>query len=243
MHCQYRDYIDSIYVYIPNTKNRYFTNQMKIHSLNSPYDTAWLSICASDKQYDFFRRKVISPEGIAAPKEILTMVERNSKGYVVAININVNYFKRVFPQSNYQNILLIKDNSEILLASRDLEDVEKLFAEIITTPLFINNASQGTISSGAEEYILLRTHAPVLGLDYVSIIEKKILYKPLYEILITIALVIVFCIVICLIISIMYSTQLTNRIQEIVEMLQRAGINIILNLFDIHPIPSLDTSA
>jgi len=218
-----RDYIDSIYVYIPNTKDRYFTNQMKIHSLNSPYDTAWLSICESDKQYDFFRRKVISSEGIAAPKDILTMIERNSKGYVVAININVNYFKRVFPQNTYQNLLIIKDNSEILLASRDQEDVEELFTKLTSTQLFINNASQGTISSGAEEYVFLRTHTPVLGLDYVSIIEEKILYKPLYEILITIALVIVFCIVICLIISIMYSTQLTNRIQEIVEMLQRAG--------------------
>jgi two-component system sensor histidine kinase YesM len=218
-----RDYIDSIYAYIPNTKNRYLTNQMKIHSVDSPYDPAWLTLCDSDKQYDFFRREIASAEGVATPKDILTMVERNSKGYVVAININVNYFKRVFLQSNYQNLLIIKDKSEVLLASRSQEIVERVFPGIRDSSLFVDNSSQATISSGSEEYILLRSHSSLLGLDFVSMIEKKVLYKPLYEILTTISLVIIGCIVICMVISLLYSTQLTNRIQEIVEMLQRAG--------------------
>ncbi|MGI6227434.1 MAG: sensor histidine kinase [Peptococcales bacterium] len=217
-----RDYIDSIYVYIPNAKNRYLTNQMKIYSMDSPYDAKWLSICASDKRYDFFRREIPAIEGFTTSKDILTMVERNNKGYVVAININVNYFKRILHQSNYQNLLIIKYKSEVLLASKDTDIMETLFPNIINSPLFVNNESQGIISSGSDEYILLRTHTPLLGLDFLSITEKKELYKPLYKILHTIGLVFIACILICLAISFAYSTQLTKRIHEIVEMLKHA---------------------
>jgi hypothetical protein len=107
-----RDYIDSIYVYIPNNRGAFLTSQANIFTLYGAMDRNWLSVCAGEDNYRLIKRQANLFAFISASRDYLTIIEENSKGLVVAVNVMASYFKRIFENLN------LKQGQKIMILNR-----------------------------------------------------------------------------------------------------------------------------
>lgn len=190
-----RDYIESIYVYLPNSKNAYITNQMNIYHISTSPDKTWIEDVQSIAQNDIFRRHIAGHY-----YDTITITEQNSKGYIVAININASYFERMLSSMSItkgQKMLLTKDNI-IASSSRNID---------------INERNSTLFSTQIDNYNCLLT----------SIIPNKELFSYEYNLLLVTIIISVICIIISLSASIYCSYRMTNRINDIITLLKNSS--------------------
>lgn len=207
-----RDYIDSIYVYLPNSNNAYITNQMNIFHLESSTDSLWLSECFSANTHDLFRRTIQGNR-----HDTITITERNQKGYIVAININASYFERLFKEMatiDKQKIILTKKDGAAIASNTSQNELSKIMKRYLE--------SNGSSSFIYEDHTIFTIPIENYNAYCISVIPNNVLFS--YEInLLKITIAISFvCIIISLIISILYSYQMTKRINSIIELLQNS---------------------
>ncbi|WP_313185477.1 sensor histidine kinase [Lacrimispora sp.] len=210
-----RDYIDSIYVYIPNAKGRYLTNQANVYDMDSGPDQNWLSICSGDRAYRVIRRT--ASLSASASRDYLTVIQENSKGYTVAVNIVVSYFKRLFTNSYLENghAIILSDGNNLLFSSNADINALDLINRLEALP-----DREGLIRLDSD--LIMRSHSRNSGLDFLSVTPISIAYANIYR-LITITCVTVFlCVLMSVIVSYRYAINVSGHLYAILDLMDAA---------------------
>ena len=212
-----RSYIDSIYVYLTNSKKNYLTNSAHIYKLDGPVDTNWLSLCDGDSPYRLIRRQASLHPGIPTSQDYLTVIQENNKGHIVAVNIVVSYFKRLFQNLNLKpgEIIMFVDDGELLLSSSQNPLSDQIlnsldFSSHDQMPLYINGM------------LVFQTHSSDTGLDFISIIPEKEIYSNI-RYLMTLAMAAMgICLVISILLSIRHAVNISSHLYSILDLMDAA---------------------
>ena len=210
-----RDYIDSIYVYIPNEKQRYLTNQANIYDMEAGPDKNWLSACSGNDSYRVIRRT--TDLYASAPRDYLTVVQEDAKGNTVAVNIVVSYFKRLFSNSYTESghAIILSDGVHALFSSSADFDAQELIRQLAS-----QDDSQNLIQLG--QNLIIRSHSHTTGLDFISVTPTAIAYSNIYR-LITITCVTVFlCILMSVIVSYRHAINVSSQLYAILDLMDAA---------------------
>lgn len=227
-----RSYIDSIYVYIPNSRGKYLTNGAHIYTLDGFVDTNWLEICGGTSPYRLIRRQASIYPGIKTPQDYLTVVQENSKGHVVAVNIVVSYFKRLFQNLNLKNgeIIMFVDNGTLLLSSSQDPHIPEILEKLDSgdhshTPMEIGGM------------LVFKTHSPDTGLDFISAVPKKEIYSNIRRLMVLAIAAGGVCIVLAVLFSIRYAVNVSRHLYSILDLMEAA-----ISHQELPPVKSHDNS-
>lgn len=210
-----RDYIDSIYVYVPNEGKRYLTNQANIYDMENGPDKNWLSACSGDNAYRVVRRT--TNLYTSAPRDYLTVVQEDAKGNTVAVNIVVSYFKRLFANSYVESghTIILSDGEKALFSSSTAFDAQEFIRQLSD-----DDASAHLIQ--LEQNLIMRSHSSTTGLDFLSVTPISIAYANIYR-LITITCVTVFlCILFSVIVSYRHAIRISGQLYAILDLMDAA---------------------
>ncbi len=191
-----RDYIESVYVYLPNSKNAYITNQMNVYHIESSPDKTWLLDVESSLPNDIFRRHISGKY-----HDTITITERNYKDYIVAVNINASYFEKLFGSMAIvkgQKMMLIKDNGTIIAS---------------------NSEHPGT----NDKTTTFSTDISNFNCTLISIMPDKELFSYEYNLLLVTIIISIICIIASLLASLYCSYRMTNRINDIIILLRNSA--------------------
>lgn len=210
-----RDYIDSIYVYIPNENQRYLTNRANVYSLGNGPDQNWLSDCSGNGSYRVIRRT--AELYASAPRNYLTVVQEDARGNTVAVNIVVSYFKRLFTNSYIENghAIILSDGTNALFSS----NVDLNAQELIRC---ISAQEAGTQLIQLGKNLIVCSHSPTTGLDFISVTPISIAYANIYR-LISITCVTVFlCVLLSVIVSYRHAINISSQLYAILDLMDAA---------------------
>ena len=210
-----RDYIDSIYVYIPNEKGRYLTNQAHVYELSSGPDKDWLAACAGVREYRVVRRSATLSDSM--PHEYLTVIQENSKGYTVAVNIVVTYFKRLFSNSYLDSgrAIILSDGETALFSSESTLDAQKFVDFLKTVP-----DQDGLIR--IDHDLVMRSRSQTSGLDFISVTPIAIAYANIYRLIAITGITVFLCILISVITSYKYAGNVSRQLYAILDLMDAA---------------------
>lgn len=212
-----RSYIDSIYVYIPNEKGTYLTNTAHIYPLDAAEDPHWLSVCSGASPYRLIRRQASLYEGINSPRDYLTVVQENGKGHVVAVNIVVSYFKRLFQNLNLKQgeVILFVDNGTLLFSSGDTAASEAILQALYARSEALNLTE-------IDGMLVSRSHSSTTGVDFFSAVPKREIFSSV-ERLMTLSLAAMgVCILISILLSLRYSINVSRQLYSILDLMDAA---------------------
>ncbi|PST34435.1 sensor histidine kinase [Enterocloster lavalensis] len=210
-----RDYIDSIYVYIPNARGRYLTNQANVYEMATGPDKDWLSACSGDSAYRVIRRS--TSLYASAPRDYLTVVQENSKGYTVAVNIVVSYFKRLFTNSYLESgraIVLAEGGKALFSSSQDL-DAQDLVGRL-----------EGMTDTGGllrlDNNLIMRSYSPNTGLDFISVTPVSLAYANIYRLIGITCATVFLCILVAVMTSYRYAVNMSRQLYAILDLMDAA---------------------
>ena len=213
-----RDYIDSIYVYIPNQRGRYLTNQARVYELETGPDKEWLSVCADGDEYQVIRRSATLYDSM--PHEYLTVVQKNAKGYTVAVNIVVTYFKRLFTNSYLESghAIILSDGENALFSSESSLVAQKFVDYLKTVP-----DKNGLIR--LDNDLIMRSHSRTSGLDFISVTPASIAYANIYRLITITGITVFLCILMSVIVSYKYAGNVSEQLYAILDLMDAAVSN------------------
>lgn len=227
-----RSYIDSIYVYIPNSRGKYLTSGAHIYTLDGFVDTNWLEICDGNSPYRLIRRQATIYPGIKMPQDYLTVVQENSKGHVVAVNIVVSYFKRLFQNLNLKNgeIIMFVDNGTLLLSSSQDRHIPEILEKL-------DNGDHSHTPMEIGGMLVFKTHSAGTGLDFISAVPKKEIYSNIRRLMALSVIAGGVCIILAVLFSIRYAVNVSRHLYSILDLMEAA-----ISHQELPPVKSHDNS-
>lgn len=217
------DYIDSIYVYIPNDQGLYLTSNSSIHSYFNMPDQNWLTICEANPSARFIRRQARLYATLPDATDYLTVVEKGANGVLVAINIKVAHFKKVLShlnQAKEQTILITDHDNELLLSSGSSETGEALLDQIRKTLRVKDWTSYNT-----RDLLMVRSQSDILGLNFIAAMPNNVAYQYLNRFINLSLLAGAACLLLCIILSAVYASRTTRQVYFISQLLDSATRN------------------
>ncbi len=227
-----RSYIDSIYVYIPNSRGKYLTSGAHIYTLDGFVDTNWLEICDGNSPYRLIRRQATIYPGIKTPQDYLTVVQENSKGHVVAVNIVVSYFKRLFQNLNLKNgeIIMFVDNGTLLFSSSQDRHIPEILEKL-------DNGDHSHTPMEIGGMLVFKTHSAGTGLDFISAVPKKEIYSNIRRLMALAVIAGGVCIILAVLFSIRYAVNVSRHLYSILDLMEAA-----ISHQELPPVKSHDNS-
>ena len=216
------DYIDSIYVYLPNDQGLYLTSNANIYSYFKMPDQNWLPICEAASSR-FIRRNAHLYAALPDFTDYLTVIEKSGNRILVAINIKVSHFKKVLGNLNLatdQTILITNHENELLLSSGDSADGKAQLGQIVKTAPDRNWTSYNT-----SDMLIVRSQSEPLGLNFISVTPNKVAYRYLERFIGLSLLAGAACLLLCIIFSAIYASRTTKQVYFIIELLDAATRN------------------
>ncbi len=227
-----RSYIDSIYVYIPNSRGKYLTSGAHIYTLDGFVDTNWLEICGGNSPYRLIRRQATIYPGIKTSQDYLTVVQENNKGHVVAVNIVVSYFKRLFQNLNLKNgeIIMFVDNGTLLLSSSQDRHIPEILEKL-------DNGDHSHTPMEIGGMLVFKTHSAGTGLDFISAVPKKEIYSNIRRLMALSVIAGGVCIILAVLFSIRYAVNVSRHLYSILDLMEAA-----ISHQELPPVKSHDNS-
>lgn len=216
------DYIESIYVYIPNNQGLYLTSNANIYSYFRMPDQNWLPVCEATSSR-FIRRNTRLYATLPDSTDYLTVVEKSGNRILVAVNIKVDHFKQVLGNLNLakdQTILITNQENKLLLSSGDSAEGKALLKQIIKTLPKRNWTSYNT-----NDMLIVRSQSNPLGLNFISVTPNKVAYRYLNRFIGLSLLAGVACLLLCIVLSAIYASRTTKQVYLIIELLEAATRN------------------
>jgi two-component system sensor histidine kinase YesM len=213
-----RDYIDSIYVYIPNNREAFLTSQANIFTLYGAMDRNWLSACAGGDNYRLIKRQANLFAFITASRDYLTIIEENGKGLVVAVNVMASYFKRIFENLNLKQgqKIMILNRGAVLFSSDGNYD---------NTGLLDGPYSWGNAVMEGRHHLVLRSFSHNMGLEFISLVPSSVAYAGIYKLFAVFLCTAVVCILTTVVYSVHYASRMAGQLSSIVELMEAASRN------------------
>ena len=216
------DYIDSIYVYLPNEQGLYLTSNANIYSYFKKPDQNWLPIC-KEASSRFIRRNAYLYATLPDSTDYLTVIEKSGDRILVAVNIKVSHFKKVLGNLNLatdQTILITNQQDELLLSSGDSADGKAQLEQIIKTA-----PDRDWTSYNTSNMLIVRSQSEPLGLNFISVTPNKVAYRYLERFIGLSLLAGAACLLLCIILSAIYASRTTKQVYFIIELLDAATRN------------------
>ncbi|MEH7331923.1 histidine kinase [Neobacillus drentensis] len=223
-------YVDSIYIYIENDKNRFLTSTTGgVVDLNTFEDTSWYESLikenSSDKVWTKKRTIVRKPENFPAKKIEVISVYRSftlangDLGYIV-LNVNTTYLKD-YLNSLYkmpgQNILVMDMTNQVLFENHPVHLTSSEIERMVTTQNEID-----TLKIQNEASIVFKLESEKYSWLFFSSIPKSSLYKLPYQ-LIMVTIILLFLSIIVAGISAYFLTKRNFAdIRSIITILNKA---------------------
>lgn len=210
-----RTYIDSIYLFVPNDRGAYLTSQGQIYTLANAPDQSWIDACTDN--FCLVRRKVQLSSSSQA-MDYLTIMERNERGYIVAVNINISYFQRMFSSLALKDeqVLMIADGDNLLITSRD--DAQTLFASLS------KRLDQET-AWVQDELLVIDSHSDALDLEFFSVIPKNIAYSAGNRYVSIFIAIVLACMAVCFTGALISASRSCKRLYSIIDLMDAASHN------------------
>ena len=216
-----RTYIESIYVYYPNGKHAYLTNQMNIWNDETSLDPGWMESIPVNRRYSISRRRIPGNN-----YDTLTVMERSSRGFYVAVNFDMLFFERLLTMLNPvegQSILLVDRLGDILaaeFASSVSREDRALVAESISEA--VEAASGMNVSRELSGFTVFFEYMDDFGILCITAIADRDLFSHIYDLLRIMVVAIALCSIASVAISLGESYSVTRRLKEIADLFDDA---------------------
>lgn len=210
-----RTYVDSIYITFENSGGTYLTSHGRLYTHDNTPDPDWMETCVGQDTFRLVRRSV-RLTSLPQATDYLTIVEKNERGYIVAVNINVSYFRRIFSSLALKDeqVLMIVDESNLLLASQDA-----------ALPLFNslgNPAARETIYMSNGQ-LVVHSHFEALGLEFISTIPQEIAYSTSNRFVAMFLGMAVVCMALSFVSAIISASRTSKRLYSILDLMDAAS--------------------
>ena len=195
-------------------------------------DTNWLEICGGNSPYRLIRRQATIYPGIKTPQDYLTVVQENNKGHVVAVNIVVSYFKRLFQNLNLKNgeIIMFVDNGTLLLSSSQDRHIPEILEKL-------DNGDHSHTPMEIGGMLVFKTHSAGTGLDFISAVPKKEIYSNIRRLMALSVIAGGVCIILAVLFSIRYAVNVSRHLYSILDLMEAA-----ISHQELPPVKSHDNS-
>lgn len=214
-----RDYVDSIYVYTPNDHDHYLTDQGRVLTLGVMPDPDWLTICQSHTDScRLVRRQVLQYDFQKVGADYLSIVEENSRGAVVVVNIKVSYFRRIFGTLNLKQnqSIMIVDGSKLLFSNTDEETSRALLA-------LLKPEAHREAAYDAYGYLVVSNRSDSLGLDVISILPRSVAYASINRYLTVMLIAAAVCLIFSVVYALVYARRTCQRLYDMVDLIDAAS--------------------
>ena len=213
----YRSYIDSIYVYVPNEQGAYLSNQGRLFLDYDTADANWLEQCRSDAPFHIVHRSVERTGG--AVSEYISLIERNENNCIVVVNIKQSYFKRIFASLKLkeQQVLMIAKGDTLLSASAP--EADTLFESLELNDMENEDAF---VQQG---YLIVRSQSAALGVDVISAMPTETVYAANNRFVFLLLVVTLLCMVFSVATALLNASRTSKRLYQIVDLMDAATNN------------------
>ncbi|MCU6793408.1 sensor histidine kinase [Paenibacillus sp. WQ 127069] len=229
-----RPYIDSFYIYMPNSTGRFISSKQGLSDLQTYNDKEWYShFIEKDEKVKLWiePRKVKQFEFESTNTPLVTIYQRiESTNGVIVLNIRPIYIENIlkslstFPE---QCILVVNENNQIIFSDRQPEYLKDLNMESINK----SNEAFYTINAANESFIVSQLNSARYGWKYISIVPQRALYEVPFRIIQITMLLLLISFMLGLVLA-FYLTR--NRYKQIANI-----IDIIDSAEKGNPLPSL----
>ena len=213
-----KEFLHSVYIYIDNPNGNFFSSMVGLANATNVSDTEWLDrldAMPADKNQWVEPRTIVRYMGVTQyTTEVISMYKwlytsgRPGKIGILVLNVYRDYLEKMFEDNlSYpgQMILLLDLNDKVLCTSG--------------TEVTTDSMREGYLS---EHYFVQRKANEALGISYLSLIPKDVLYLQSKEIMITILSVILIVLLICATLAFFITRQSTGNIDGIIQLLYAA---------------------
>lgn len=226
-----KPYIDSVYVYFNNEKQRFISTSEGFVSVDKTYDSTWYDdyIANYSKRTPWIKLREVKRYSFETNSKRLLTVYRNLQAYdntqssgLIVLNINMDYIEqlldslRTYPN---QKIIILDESDNIICQSTGSSPLDNSEIKEILNQ---DNKFFFTFTSNKAS-VFSEILSQKYGLKYISIIPHQELYKiPLRLIKITFVLLIL-TFFISLSLTYYFTKKNFKRIQEIVNIIESAA--------------------
>lgn len=224
-----RSYIDSIYIYLNNDKNKFMTTTDGLVDLKNYYDTSWFQTYINQKSSNEIWVEPRAIKRYEFEKEatgVVTMYRRLfpsaiKKDGAIILNIRTDYIEKQLIALDIpytQCILVLNENNNVIFSNNRLHLIDKnILSEVekSVTPNFL-------ISSDFDSYTVSQLEYPRFGLRFISIVPHSTLYSmPILIRRVTIILLFV-SFALGLILAIYFTNKNYKQVSNIISILDSA---------------------
>lgn len=232
--CSGCSYIDSVYIYYPNSHGMFFQTGQQITSFDDSADKDWLS-CYNEYQGSSdtwvvnrsFRNYVFEPE-----HEAVTIYRRiNYYDGVLAINLNRKTLTELLSSiENYPNeaVIVTDSDGKLLFSNENAQKIGFNEEKSIQSQLTISPSggdSESYLSSvkwNGNSYVLTEFTYPTYGLNFMSLVPTHDIYQLMYQILYCVLIGVVTAAVLCLIFSFYLTNKNFSQIEQLLDIFWQA---------------------
>nr|WP_263326889.1 sensor histidine kinase [Neobacillus sp. Marseille-Q6967] len=223
-------YIDSIYIYIENNRNRFLTTSTGgVVDLTSYEDTSWYQSYHRDKgnKEIWTENRTIyrSPFDTVEQKIDVITVYRNftlANGNlgVIVLNVNTSYLKNylnTLDKIKGQNILVIDHNSQVLFENYPVQLTASEIKSMVSSPKTMNS-----INIQNQRSIAFKLESEKYEWAFFSTIPKTALYKATYQLSIITLLLLFSSVIVGVIVAYYLTKKNFADIQSVLSILNKA---------------------
>lgn len=223
-----RDYIDSMYIYMDNSYNRFISVPDGLCWLNQYEDTSWLDGYLDRKQADTklwcIPRQYRKYSFLSSDTQVISIYQKFYYGQGVSIiNLYASHFEQELQDLNLlpgQIIFGVNDSGEILFSNNDRNNEAN--AALLSSLPDTRTEDMGTYTIGGERYYVVQLFSSLGNIRYVSLTPYRSLHSSAYQFYHFLLFVIVLVTILCLIISYVVSRQFYRNISEIIGLFSAA---------------------
>ncbi len=216
-----REYVDSMYVYVPNRESRYLTDQGRILALGGAPDPGWYAAVAALDVAGaprLVRRQAQRYAFENAESAFLTILEKNARGGVVAVNIQEAYFRRIFDAMSLfpGQTLMVVGGGELLVSSGGRDAALALLGNL-------RDASDASPVAEERGMLVVRSYQEPLGLTFVSAVPESVAFASVNRFIGIMALVGALCFAVSVVLAFLEAARTARRLYGILDMMEAAS--------------------
>lgn len=212
-----RTYIDSIYLYVKNERGTYLSSDGRLYNAKTSPDPLWIETCKSEDSFRIVRRSV-SLTSLPQKTEYLTIVDENERGVLVAVNINISYFQRIFSSLALkpEQLLMVASGSRLLLSNSSR--AQTLFDSL--APL----TERETVHE-QQGHLIVHIASEIPGLTFISALPVGVAYAAINRFSRLFLTALMLCMTVSLISALVHASRTARRLYSIIDLMDAASHN------------------
>lgn len=227
-------YVDSIYLYL-NGANKFFSSSTGVEPIDTYYDTSWYKTVQSLKKSEhpvdhWVEKRIVKVSSFAEGKEYITLYQRMKYvDGIIVINIDPEKFTGILNtifNDDSTSVFIINNKKDILVSNNIGEKQTGALRSSLLDKLSKKNINGDWIKLDNGKYLICNTEYKDYGLDLISVVSQKTLWKQLNPIIWTLAMIFLVNCFIVLMLAYVVTKRNFDQISHIIDTFDNAELGI-----------------